>query len=169
MLIRMLSNIKNWDGSMTLNRPDAFICSDTIAELRSKDNRLSVWLANSQDDVEDALVALALNRENVNKINYCLLEDKSLEELGIAVASDQSGLAPGLDDQIRSKHRDLIDMDFWRIGFLAEHMLEKLKKADNQKFLTKAEVKKLLNKYKDADKIEISAVKDSLKKSLKWE
>ncbi len=88
MLIRMLSSIKNWDGSNIVNRPDAFISGDTISELRSKDNRLSVWLANSEDDINDALVALALNRENVSKINYCLLEDKKLEELGISIASD---------------------------------------------------------------------------------
>ena len=164
----MLSNINKWDGSKIVNRPDAFIPGDTLSDLRTSDNTLSVWKADTEEDVEDALVALALNRDSVGKLSYCLLDETELKNIEINVSDDIPGTAPGLDEEILKKHRDLIDLDYWRIGYLAEMLLNKLQDKKNQKFLTKRETETLLKKYRDNDKIDMNKMKDKLLKNLGW-
>jgi hypothetical protein len=169
MLIRMLSNINKWDGSKVVNRQDAFICGDAIGDLKTTDNRLSVWKADSDEDIRDAVVALSLSRENVGKLAYCLLDEKELLKREISVVNDMKGIAPGLDDSILSKHRDLMDLDYWRIGYLSEYMIDLLVKEENRKFMTASNIKKLLNEYRNNNKIDTGKVKDSLRKHLGWD
>lgn len=167
MLIRFISSISKWDESKVINRPDAFICGDTISDLRTTDNNLSVWKADSEEDIEDAIVALALNRDAVDKIIYILIREEDLAKLEIEISYKNAGKAPGLKDSILNKHRDLIELDFWRIGFLAEYMLRLAKDENHRKLCSKAEVKKLLNKYKGS-KIKIENMSEKLKEKLKW-
>lgn len=47
MLIRMISGISKWDGSKAVNRKDYYICGDAIGDLRTTDNKLSVWKADT--------------------------------------------------------------------------------------------------------------------------
>ena len=77
MVIRLISNINKWDGSKIINRDDAYMCGDALSDLRTTDNRLSVWKADNQEDINDAIVALALNRDSVCKINYFLLSEEN--------------------------------------------------------------------------------------------
>lgn len=76
----MISSISRWDGSRSVNRKDAFICGDAISDLRTTNNELSVWKADTQEDIEDAIVALALNRDSVSKLSYFLLEEDELKK-----------------------------------------------------------------------------------------
>lgn len=166
MLIRFISSISKWDESKVINRPDAFICGDAISDLRTTDNNLSVWKADSEEDIEDAIVALALNRDAVEKIIYILIREEDLAKLEIEISDKKAGKAPGLRDSILNKHRDLIELDFWRIGFLAEYMLRLAKDEKHRKLYSKADVKMLLNKYKE--RIDIDNMSEKLKEKLKW-
>lgn len=168
MVVRMLSNISRWDGSKKVNRHDAFIIGDAISDLKTTDNTLSVWRVETKEDLNDVLVALALSREKVDKIVYCLLDETVLNRLEIQLSNAKLGDAPGLDSSILSKHRDLIELDFWRLGYLAEYMLSYLSISENQKLIQRSEVKKLLTEYKDSGKLDISKMKPKLKLDLKW-
>ena len=168
MLIRLISSISKWDGSSVVNREDPSICGDAISDLRTSNNRLSVWKADSDEDINDAIVALALNRDNVSKINYLLLEEEKLADIEIEIADDQPGKAAGLDETILGKHRDLIELDYIRLGYLAQYMVNLAQKEENQKVVSKSEVKILLDRYKDEKKIEQGLVNNKLKKNLKW-
>ena len=55
--------------------------SSLIISVKSTDsnNELSVWKADTQEDIEDAIVALALNRDRVSKLSYFLLEEDEVE------------------------------------------------------------------------------------------
>ena len=48
--------------------------------------------------------------------------------MDIKISDEQVGVAAGLDSQILTKHRDLIDLDYWRLGYLADHLTELAKK-----------------------------------------
>ena len=168
MLIRMISNISRWDGTNKVNRHDASICGDAIADLRTTENRLSVWRANSEEDIDDDIVALALNRDAVSKLSYVLLKEEALAELEIDIADDKLGNASGLENTILEKHRDLIEIDYIRLGFLADYMTKLVRDDMTCVVKSKNDVKNLLNKYKNENKIEIDRVKPSLKQDLKW-
>lgn len=168
MLIRMISGISKWDGSKIVNRKDAYICGDAISDLRTTDNKLSVWKADTPEDINDAIVALALNRDSVSKLSYFLLNEKDLDKIDIKISDKQAGVAAGLDSRILTKHRDLIDLDYWRLGYLAEHLTKLAKDENNRKNCSASEVKKLLERYKKEHKITPEQVKDKLKEKLKW-
>lgn len=168
MLIRLITSISKWDESKKVNRDDAFICGDCISDLRTTDNKLSVWKADSQEDIDDAIVALALNRDSVSKINYFFLKEEELARLDIEISDTEPGIANGLEETILHKHRDLIEIDYWRLGFLAEYMINLARVEENRKSMTRQKVKELLNKYKEDHKIEIESINEKLKADLKW-
>ncbi|MEY8684828.1 hypothetical protein AB9N12_01360 [Bacteroides sp. AN502(2024)] len=164
----MISGISKWDGSKVVNRKDAYICGDAISDLRTTDNKLSVWKADTQEDINDAIVALALSRDSVSKLSYFFLKEEDLYKIEIKISDKQVGVAAGLDSQILIKHRDLIDLDYWRLGYLAEHLTKLAKDENNRKNCSASEVKKLLEKYKEEHKITPNQMKDKLKEKLKW-
>lgn len=168
MLIRLITNINKWDGSKVVHRPDAYICGDAISDLRTTDNKLSVWKADSQEDIDDAIVALALNRDSVSKICYFFLQEEELAKMKIEISDEEAGKALGLKESILNKHRDLIELDYWHIGFLAEYMIKLANDNNNRKVCTRAEVIALLNKYKEEHKIEPENMSEKLKDNLKW-
>lgn len=168
MLIRMLSNIHKWDGSVTINREDASICGDAIGDLRTTNNRLSVWKVENQEDIEDAIVALALNRDDVCKIDYLILDEKDIAAMKIEIVDDQLGVAAGLNPSILQKHRDLVEIDYTRLGLLAQYMTEIAKIVENPKIFTKGQIKSLLIRYKEECKIQPEQMGGKLREKLKW-
>lgn len=168
MLIRFISSINKWDESKVINRPNAFICGDTISDLRTTENKLSVWKADSQEDIEDAIVALALNRDDVSKIIYILIQEEDLNKLEIEVSDKEPGKAPGLKESILNKHRDLIDLDYWHLGFLAEYMLRLAKDEKYRIIQSRSDVMKLLIRYKNEQRIMPENMSEKLKGKLKW-
>lgn len=165
--LRMIASIERWDGTKVVNRDNAFLSGDIIADLRTTDNKLSVWKADTQEDINDAVVALALGKDRLSKINYILIEKKDLDKMGINV-SECLGDVKGVDEKILSKHGDLVELDFWTLGFLAENMANSAKDEKRRTTKTKKDVEKLLNEYKKNNKIKIDEIKQNLKDSLNW-
>lgn len=125
MLIRMISGISKWDGSKAVNRKDYYICGDAIGDLRTTDNKLSVWKADTQEDINDAIVALALNRDSVSKLSYFLLKEEDLDKMDIKISDEQVGVAAGLDSQILTKHRDLKKVNHYlRIFIISYYIIQ---------------------------------------------
>lgn len=166
MLVRMLSSISKWDGSTKVSRKDHFIPADTISDLRTTGNTLSTWECTAAD-IEDAVMALALNRAKVQKLTVALLQPEELQKIEIYHSASVPGKAPGCNDPlILGKHRDLVELDYWRIGYLAEHILELVKDQKNYQTFSKAQVKSILEKYKTS--LDISKMNESLVKDLGW-
>ena len=92
MLIRMITGISKWNGSKVVNREDAYICGDAISDLRTRDNKLSVWKADTPEDIDDAIVALALNRDSIQKISCFLLNENDLEKIHIKISDEMKQL-----------------------------------------------------------------------------
>ena len=67
-----------------------------------------------------------------------------------------------------NKHRDLIEIDYWRLGFLAEYMTELAKDKKNRADFSEKKVKTLLEKYKMEKKIIPEQVKEQLRTKLEW-
>lgn len=168
MIIRKIDGINKWDNPKNVDRPDATIPGDTISDLRTKGNKLSVWLANTKEDVEDAVVALSLSRDDPKKLVMVILDEQELKGIDISVRADQLGDAQGASETILHKHRNLVELDYKRLGFLAEYMLEKAKDENNRRIYTESQVRAILNKYKDEDKIDATKVKQSIANKLNW-
>lgn len=167
MIIRKIDAITKWNGPKAVKRPDPTVPGDTLSELKTKDNKLSVWLANTQEDIEDAVAALSLSRDNADRLCLLLLDEKRLSEIDIEVKFDEEGDAQGASEEILKKHRNLIELDHKRLGLLAEYMIEQASDSNNRKTYTESNVRSILEKYKDT-KIESKKVKDNISKKLNW-
>lgn len=166
--LRMIAKISRWDGSEQLDRKDALFTGDMLADLRTTHNKLSVWKADTDEDIKDAIVALALNRDSLSSLSYIILEEKDLQKIGINVLDDEKGDVKCLNDDILIKHRNMLDLDYWRLGFLAEYM-KKLVDTNNTNMRdakSKGEIKALLTNYKN--RINLDELKPQIKKELKW-
>lgn len=167
-LLRMISSLERWDGRRDVQRPNPSICGDAIADLRTKNNCLSTWIADTDVDKDTAVVALALGRDKADKLCYVILDDQDLKNLEIDISDECKGEAKGLNEDLLTNHRDLIEMDYEHIGKLANYITP-LVRSGQFKVITKAQVKSLLETYKGNELIDIEKVNDSLKIDLNWE
>lgn len=167
MIIRKIDAITKWDNPKPVDRPDPTVPGDTLSELKTKDNKLSVWLANSEEDIEDAVVALSLSRDNTDRLCFLLLDEETLSSFDITILDDQVGEAQGASEKILKKHRNLVELDHKRLGQLAEYMIQQANNTNNRKTFTETMVKKILNKNKDT-KIEVQKVKKNILQKLNW-
>lgn len=168
MLIRGITSLARWDGSTVVNRPDATTAGDVISDLRTQRNTLSVWLADSEADINDALVAMSLNRTDVSKMVALLLDEKDLETMEISFSDKLPGTAPGAIDSIKKKHRDLLEIDYKRLGILSSYMMDIVHDKQKRVEISKPSLKQLLDTYRKEGKIRIEEMKEELRTNLNW-
>lgn len=168
MLIRSIASLARWDGTTIVNRPDATIAGDVISDLRTQSNTLSVWCADSEEDINDAIVAMSLNRTEVSKMIALLLDEKDLAAMQISSLSENPGKAPGAVDSIKKKHRDLVEIDYKRLGELADYMMKVVHDKERRIEISKPNLKKLLIKYKESNKIILDEMNTDLRGKLNW-
>ncbi len=167
MILRKIDAITKWNNPKSVNRPDPTVPGDTLSELKTKENKLSVWLANSEEDIEDAVAALSLSKDDTDRLCLLLLDEEKLSSFDIAVLDDQEGDAQGASEEILKKHRNLVELDHKRLGQLAEYMIQQANDTNNRKTFSEVKVKNILNKYKGT-KIEPQKVKKNIIRKLNW-
>lgn len=167
MIVRKIDAITKWNNPKSVNRPDPTVPGDTLSELKTKENKLSVWLANTEEDIEDAVAALSLSRDDTDRLCFLVLDEDKLSSFDIAVLDDQKGDAQGASEEILNKHRNLVELDHKRLGLLAEYMIQQAGDTNNRKTFTETKVKQILNKYKGT-KIEVKNVKERISRKLNW-
>lgn len=166
MIVRKIDAITKWNNPKSVNRPDPTVPGDTLSELKTKENKLSVWLANTEEDIEDAVAALSLSRDATDRLCFIVLDEDKLSSFDIGM-DDQKGDAQGASEEILNKHRNLVELDHKRLGLLAEYMIQQAGDKNNRKTFTETNVKQILNKYKGT-KIEVKNVKEKILKKLNW-
>ena len=167
MIIRKIDAITKWNNPRSVNRPDPTVPGDTLSELKTKENKLSVWLADSDEDIEDAVAALSLSRDDTDRLCFIVLDEEKLSSLDIQVKDDEEGDAQGASEEILKKHRNLVELDHKRLGQLAEYMIEQASNSNNRKTFTETTLKNILNRYKGT-KIEVQKVKKNILRKLNW-
>ena len=127
MLIRKYDKPALWNGTQKeLYKGALFFADGFFSELKTTNNTLSVWVVENADDrkeIDSVVGALALGRESVQKISFMILSKEKMDKLGIPVTTEL-GDAPGLeeDDELRKRHRNLSELDYYRMGYVIELM-----------------------------------------------
>ncbi len=85
---------------------DGDVQADALYDLRTSSNALSVWLIEeNRANLNRVIAALAAGRETLDKLDYALIQRKSLDDLGIEVVKEKG---VSCDDQANeSWHLDL--------------------------------------------------------------
>ncbi len=169
MLLRMISSLNKWDkDSNKIEREDASFPADSVTDLKTTRNKLSVWKADDDAEADDAIVAMALGRNAVDKLCFVYLDETKLSNIGIEAIQDEPGLAPGMTKpEVLNRHMNLQHLDYTRLGNLTGYIFEQLD-SDNCIIKTKKELSDLLSSYKDNGFVAPANMNDRLKEKLKW-
>ena len=169
MLIRMISSIKKWDkNAYPILRDDPSFPGDSITDLKTTRNKLSVWKSSNDEETKDAIVAMAVGRNTIDKLWFVYLDEEELAALGISALADEKGDAPGVvDDSLLRRHMNLQHIDYIRLGKLAEYIYKQLE-TKNYALKTISQLKELLTEYKESGIIDLAPVKDGIKNKMNW-
>lgn len=128
--------------------------ADAIGDLRSSDNKLSLYLIDEADDAETLRVvaALAANRERIANVDFALVDVEHLRSIDVSIEESSGDTA---DSHVNSLHRDLIKLSATQIFKLANHIYDKqLLKRINQ-----GKVEESIKSSLRAQQLDISRVK----------
>ena len=169
MLLRMISAMNKWDLSANpILREDPSFPADSVTDLKTTRNKLSVWKASDDDETNDAIVALALGRQSLDKLCFVYLDENDLKRIGIDALQDEPGSAPGIEsDTILNRHMNLQQIDYTRLGKLTEYIFKQLDD-ENCVYKTKKELSELLLEYKEKGLVNPGIMNDRLRKKLDW-
>ena len=169
MLLRMLSSMNKWDlKANPILREDPSFPADSVTDLKTTRNKLSVWKASDDDETNDAIVALALGRQSLDKLCFVYLDENDLKRIGIDALQDEPGNAPGIESNaILNRHMNLQQIDYTRLGKLTEYIFKQLDD-DNCVYKTKKELSELLLEYKERGLVNPGIMNNKLREKLDW-
>ena len=119
-LVRKI-NISKWPQN---GEKDVFkVASDAITIcLKSSGNTLSVWKIDKEQNLEEAVLALASGFQHLEAIDVVMLEEDKIKE-GIE-AKQTVGQTPVKD--LENTHFDLINLNYYTIGLIAESIIKEI-------------------------------------------
>ena len=97
--------------------PQGEIQSDALGDLQTRDNRLSVYRIENEEDAEQVIIALAATREYLAHLDYAVFGDAMLIATGIVIRQ-QDGETP--NSEANKLHYDLLELTAGRLLVLAE-------------------------------------------------
>jgi len=149
------------------------LSGDRLSDLKTCKNTLSIWSYKNEEEKKDALVALAANRNNIQKLQYIILEKEELEKLGLSIQSEQGECKclEGKSPEILGRHYNIVNLDYWQLGFLAEHITKRVKEIKDDNLLsshqlTEKKVKELIKLYAESNRLDIDKLSPDIKNKL---
>ena len=139
-LARSITRSK-WEAKNGL-QPGEIPADAITGDLRTKENSLSFWLCepNDQEELNDVALAISATRDSVAKIELVWLEREELEASG-QFFDETPGQTPVLD--LVDRHLDLRRLDGERLGRLALHVQNAIS-MDRYKRMSRRQVRDIL-------------------------
>ena len=165
--IRKIDSIGRWDGTTEPIYEGAFSSGDILlSELKTAHNTLSVWAFNTEEEKEEVLAAIAITRQHVDKLAFVIMDEVKIRELGIPL-EPEVGIADGITRKdILQRHVNLAQIDFWRLGYVAEYISKLARQEDEHSQLSLKKVYLLIENHINKKNIDLSLVNEQLQLSF---
>jgi hypothetical protein len=95
--------------------------ADPLGDLKTSQNRLSVWEVLDRSNIERIVRALAVSSQKLADMGYVLFDSSLLATAGINTVAE-NGTTP--DEEANNWHRDLIDLSGNKLVILTKLILE---------------------------------------------
>lgn len=173
MLIRKIASIGKWSRANIsgFSRKDALFGGDAISDLHTKGHTLSVWMTpDDMSEMDSIATALALTRDKLSKMVLVGIEESELQRLEIKYKQINATDNPVTDPAILNLHHDIVEIDYWHLGFVAEIIQKIVEKDSDCRGMvieySKEKIKKLLLDALNNGRVDISKIKKDLKSQL---
>jgi len=165
--VRKIESIGRWDGTTKPIYEGAFSTGDILlTELKTAHNTLSLWGYETDDEKDEVLAALALTRQHVDRLAFVMMDEAYIQHLGIPLKPEE-GIADGIiRKEILQRHVNLTDIDFWRLGYVAEYITKLAQKKEDHFQLSDKKVYQLIERHIDKENIDFSQINVSLQESF---
>ncbi len=91
--------------------------ADILTDLRTSGNTLSFYIIEDDEtNLQRVIVAFAAARQALSNLDYILLDQTMLDDMGFKFASTK-GITP--DDTVNSWHQDMIELSLKKLTILA--------------------------------------------------
>lgn len=124
LVIRKVDRKPLWDRNTSLVQPWLSVddlAADALHDLRTKENRLSVYIIDSltQPTLDRLLAAMAACRDVLDKIDYAVFDSQLLAHIDIRLELTK-GETP--DDEVNDWHHDLVELTASKLATLGTTM-----------------------------------------------
>ena len=99
--------------------PAGELQGDTLRDLQTSNNTLSVYEVRVEDDQERVAVALAANRRYLAVLDYAIFDDSNFNSIGI-IAEPREGETP--DAVVNQRRYNLMNLTIGRLAYLAQEV-----------------------------------------------
>ena len=153
-------NINNWPETLS-NMSD--IGADAITQcMKTQSNAMSVFQISSEDQIDEAFLALASNADRLESFDVVLMDKAHILSQGMKLIQT-AGITP--IENLQKIHYDIADLCYSTLGPIAYHVFECLRD-DYWKRRTKGELKDILRKAIDEGRLDPSGLKKGVKKDM---
>jgi len=119
LLLRKIDHKVKWakGGEASKYLPPEQAPADVLHDLKTEDNRLSVWqIEDDKSNLTRVIAAIVSTREYLQKLDYILIDFRHIQENGLRVERESGDT---LDKQANSWHVDVIQLSASDLARLA--------------------------------------------------
>ncbi len=160
LLIRKISKAKWYQVDI---ENDDNVSADAVTNcLKTTKNNLSVWRIESEDDLDQAVLALVSNQDHLDTIDVVILEESSIIDYKLNIVA-----SPG-DTPVESlidAHRDISDLTYTNLGHVKDHIVERIRSHKLKRY-TIGSLKKILIKAIEDGLLSKNDLKESVQKKI---
>jgi hypothetical protein len=160
VLIRKI-NRNNWcSDALTVDG----IYADAITNcLKTKNNKLSFWLVNDENDKNDIIVAMISISDAIESIDIVEIEEEEIKKNKIDL-EQTDGITE--IEEFAKRHFDVINLDYKKLGILAGIISENARNNDKVYRLTKGQLKEIMKSFIEKKHGIIESCSEKFKKLL---
>jgi hypothetical protein len=160
-LVRKIAPAK-WSNTKSL---EALSADALTADLRTTNNTLSLWEIGSEDELSNAVLALAIskNAKKIEKMDLVLIPKEIILTKQFSIrASPGNTFAERLSDT----HREVVGLKYPSLGLFAQIIIDLISK-DALTTITKAGVENIVKAAYNDKTINISCLPEDIQKIIK--
>jgi hypothetical protein len=126
---------------------------------------LSLWEIGSKDELNDAVLALAIskNAKKIEKMDLVLIPKETILSKQFSICA-----SPGdtFAERLSDTHRELVDLKYPSLGLFAQIIIDLLSK-DTPTTITRTEVENIVKDAYNDKMIDISRLPEDMQKTIK--
>ena len=160
LLVRKIEKAK-WMQNDIISGED--ISADAITNcLKTKGNTLSVWEVDTENHVEQAVLAIAASAQHIETIDVVLMNPEYLIESDVDYI--QSEIPLPVEDLI-NMHHDICKITYKKLGIIAYHIADKIREQKIIRY-TEGRLKGILKEAIEMGKLDIENLNYDVRKKL---
>jgi hypothetical protein len=160
-LVRKIAPAK-WSDTSSL---EALSADALTADLRTRDNTLSLWEIDSEDELDDAVLALAIskNATKIEKMDLVVIPKETIlaKELSIRASPGDT-----FAEELSNIHREIVDLKYSSLGIFAQIIIDLLSK-NAPTTITKIKVENIVKVAYKNNTIDISCLPEDMQRRIK--